>query len=216
MHNPLKSEADAFRLVVIIGLGAGAVIALALLTEPVYGVILTAALIGLGTGFVWRESSGSEPHRTEVAQGDDGRHRVLVVANQTVGGRALLDEVCKRCKERGSEVFVVAPALGVSPLQHWASDTDQATEEAKQRLERSVAELRRELPATTGEVGDSDPLVAIEDALRKFPADELIVSTLPPGRSRWLERDVVEKVREQVGLPVTHVVVDLEAESPAT
>jgi GABA permease len=58
-----------------------------------------------------------------------------------------------------------------------------------------------------GEVGDGDPLQAIEDALRTFRPDELIVSTHPPGRSHWLERGVVEKARERFALPVTHVTV---------
>jgi hypothetical protein len=65
-----------------------------------------------------------------------------------------------------------------------------------------------------GQVGDHhDPNQAIEDALRTFPADELIVSTHPPERSRWLERGVVERARREVPLPVTHVVVDLDAEA---
>ena len=61
----------------------------------------------------------------------------------------------------------------------------------------------------TGEIGDGDPIQAIEDALRTFRPDELIVSTHPPGRSHWLERGVVDKARERFDLPVTHVVVDL-------
>ncbi len=63
-----------------------------------------------------------------------------------------------------------------------------------------------------GEIGDSDPNTAIEDALRAFPADEIVISTHPPERSHWLERGVVERAREEIDLPVTHVVVDLAAE----
>jgi hypothetical protein len=55
--------------------------------------------------------------------------------------------------------------------------------------------------------------MAIEDALRGFPADEIIISTHPPDRSHWLEQGVVEKAKEQIDLPITHVVVDLTAES---
>ena len=67
-----------------------------------------------------------------------------------------------------------------------------------------------------GEVGDHhDPNTAIEDALRVFPADEVIVSTHPPERSRWLESGVVERAERELPLPVTHVVVDLEAERNA-
>jgi hypothetical protein len=64
----------------------------------------------------------------------------------------------------------------------------------------------------TGEIGDGDPVQAIEDAVRTFQPDELIVSTHPAGRSHWLERGVVEKARELFELPVTHVVVDLDAD----
>ena len=63
-----------------------------------------------------------------------------------------------------------------------------------------------------GEIGDGDPLQAIEDALRTFAPDELVISTHPEGRSNWLERGVVAGARERFALPVTHVVVDLEAE----
>ena len=63
-----------------------------------------------------------------------------------------------------------------------------------------------------GEVGDGDPLQAIEDALRTFGADEIIISTHPEGRSNWLERGVVEHARERFPVPIMHVVVDLEAE----
>ena len=67
-----------------------------------------------------------------------------------------------------------------------------------------------------GQVGDHhDPNVAIEDALREFAADEVVISTHPPERSRWLERGVVERAEREVPLPVTHVVVDLEAEQAA-
>src|SRR5437867_2002898 len=94
MHHPIRSEADAFRLVVIIGVGAGAVVVLALLTRPAAVAILAAALLGIGIGFAWRGARGSEPHLTEIAEAPrDGRHRILVVANQTVGGRALLEEI---------------------------------------------------------------------------------------------------------------------------
>ncbi len=63
-----------------------------------------------------------------------------------------------------------------------------------------------------GEIGDADPNVAIEDALRVFPADEIVISTHPPQRSRWLEHGVVDRAREQIDLPISHVVVDLAAD----
>jgi GABA permease len=214
MHNPLRSEADAFRWVVVIGVGAGAVIALTLLTRPALGAALGCLLIGVGIGAAWRGSRGTIPGKTEVSIGGDGRHRVLVVANETVRGRALLEEIRNRCKGRDSQILVVTPAL-TSRAKHWASDVDEAIEQARQRMELSVQAIEEIGLKAKGEVGDSDPNTAIRDALQTFPADELIISTHPPERSRWLERGVVEKARAEFALPIAHVIVDLEAEKAA-
>jgi GABA permease len=212
MHNPLRSEADAFRWVVIIGAGAVSVIALTLLTRPVIGVIWAVALLGFGAGFAYRSSRGSLPRRVSVTRGGDGRHRLLVVANETVGGEALLTEIRNRCRGTDSEILVLTPAVAVSRTEHWVSDVDEAIELARQRMELSLIALKGAGLRAKGEIGDSDPNVAIEDALRAFPADEIVISTHPPERSRWLERGVVERAREEIELPVTHVVVDLAAE----
>ncbi|HEX2466925.1 MAG TPA: hypothetical protein VHJ54_01840 [Solirubrobacterales bacterium] len=214
MHNPLRSEAEMFRLVVIIGAACGLVIALALIFEPVVGAIVLAAELGLAAGLIWRSSRGSEPHEAEVARGDDSAHRVLVVANETVGGRALLEEVQNRVKNRPSEIFVVVPAMASSRLGHLAHDVDRAIADAQERLAASLRAMESAGMSARGQVGDHhDPNQAIEDTLRSFPADELIISTHPPERSKWLERGVVERARREVPLPVTHVVVDLEAEA---
>jgi GABA permease len=213
MHNPLRSEAEAFRVTVAIVAGAAAVIAVALATEPVYGAILAGVLIGFGIGVAWQRSRGREPHKAVIATGDGSTHRILVCANETVEGRALLSEIRNRCRGRNSEIMVIVPAIERSRLEHWASDTDRAVEEATNRLSRSLEAIRSVGLQARGEVGDSEPNVAIEDALRDFAADELIISTHTPERSRWLERGVVDRTREDVDLPVTHVVVDLERES---
>ena len=213
MHYPVRSEADAFRLVLIIVAGAAVVTALALLTRPAVGGILAAALLGLGLGFAWRGARGSEPRLTEIAASPaDGRYRILVVANETVGGRALLGEIRNRAKGRDCEILVVTPALTRSQLQHWTSDVDDALEDAERRRDQSVRAIESTGLRVTSEVGDSDPNTAIESALLGFCADELIISTHPPERSRWLERGVVDRARRDVNLPITHVVVDLEAE----
>ena len=212
MHNPLRSEADAFRFVMTIGAGAAAVIALSLLAGPEFGVVLAAALVGVGVGAAWRSSRGTVTTKAEIAHGDGAVHRVLVVANETVGGRALLSEIEYRCRGRDSEILVVTPAL-TSAVKHWLSDVDEAIEAAHGRRAESVQAIEALGLRARGEVGDSDPNVAIEDALRTFPADEVIISTHPPQRSRWLERGVVDRARAEVELPVTHVVVDLEVEA---
>jgi hypothetical protein len=215
MHNPLRSEADVFRLVLAIGIGAAAVVALTLLTRPVAGMILAAALIGFGAGLAWRRSRGSLPSEFAPRSSDDGRHRLLVVANETVAGRALLEEIGRRCEGHGCEVFVVCPALAGSRAAHWASDIDDGIALARERLQVSLAAIERLGLSARGEIGDSDPSLAIEDALRHFPADEVLISTHPPDRSRWLERGVVSNTRERLQLPVTHLVVDLAAERSA-
>jgi hypothetical protein len=149
-----------------------------------------------------------------VARDADDAHRVLVMANQTVGGRALLEEIQNRCKGRTSEILVVVPALTSSPLEHWASDVDGAIAEARQRLEDSLRAMESAGLAARGNVGDHhEPNAALEDALRYFAADEVIISTHPPQKSKWLERGVVDRARREVPLPIAHVVVDLEAEA---
>jgi GABA permease len=215
MHNPLRSEADAFKWVVVIGAGAASVIALTLLTRPVVGVVWAALLIGFGVGFGYRAARGSLPRSVEVTRGGDGRFRLLVVANQTVGGEALLEKVLERCRGRKSEILVVTPALVASRAAGWASDVDEAIELARQRMELSLIAIGQLGFEAKGEIGDSDPSIAIEDALRVFPADEIVISTHPPERSRWLEEGVVVRARERIDLPIAHVVVDLAAERPA-
>src|SRR5690606_30413924 len=146
----------------------------------------------------YRSARGSLPLPFAREVADDGRHRLLVVANETVGGKELLAEIEARTRGRESRVLVVTPALTASRAAHWASDIDEAMEIARQRLELSLIEIKERLGIRArGEVGDSDPLVAIEDALGAFPADEIVISTHPPEDSAWLERGVVERSRER-------------------
>ena len=212
MHNPLRSEADAFRWAVVIGAGAASVIALTLLTRPAIAIVWGAALAGFGVGIAYRSARGSLPRKVAVRSDNDGRYRLLVIANETVAGRALLEEIRNRCRGRESEILLITPALASSRAAHWASDVDGAIELARQRMERSLTAIEKAGLKARGEIGDSDPNVAIEDALRAFPAEEIVISTHPRQRSRWLEGGVVRRAREEIDLPVTHVVVDLEAE----
>ena len=110
---------------------------------------------------------------------------------------------------RPAQVLVVSPALN-SPLRHFVSDEGNARREAQERLNRSLEALANAGLDARGEVGDADPLQAIEDALRTFGADVIIISTHPEGRSNWLERGVVSGARERFAVPIEHVVVDLD------
>ena len=151
------------------------------------------------------------PCRHESAE--DERH-ILVIANETVGGDELLAILRDKSAGVNERVLVVCPALN-SPVRTWASDEDGARSAAQDRLDASLARLRRDGVQAQGEIGDGDPLQAIEDALRTFGADEIVISTHPEGRSNWLERNVVGAARERFDVPITHVVVDLEADATA-
>jgi|SRR5688500_13896690 len=210
MRNPFRTEAEAFSfvlvcvvlfaLVAVAGILGGGWVAL--------GVFL---VLGVGLAlYVKSEPKEPEPAVWERGRGD-GRRRLLVVANETVAGRALREEVVRRA-QGGTDVLVVCPALN-SHLRHWASDEDRAREIAQARLDESLAALADAGVEARGEVGDADPVQAIDDALRTFGADEIVVSTHPPGRSNWLEKGVIERSRERYGCPLTHVVVDLAAEN---
>ncbi|MGZ4334844.1 MAG: hypothetical protein ACXVRJ_11315, partial [Gaiellaceae bacterium] len=166
----------------------------------------------LTCGSAWwvlaRRGRDEPPDRQAPAASPPDQYRILVVANETVGGAELLETIRSHVLGRNARVLVVCPALN-SPLRHWASDEDDARRAAQDRLDSSLAAMRGAGVAADGEVGDGDPIQAIEDAVRTFRPDELIVSTHPPGRSHWLERGVVDKARERFELPVTHVTVDL-------
>jgi hypothetical protein len=138
-------------------------------------------------------------------------HHLLVVANETVAGTALVETVRDIALNSDADVRVVAPALN-SRLRHWMSDSDGAHRAAEQRLADCLARLCEAGVRATGEVGDADPLLAIEDVLSAFPADEIVIGTHPEARSNWLARDLVGRACERYGLPVAHVVVDVHAQ----
>jgi hypothetical protein len=130
---------------------------------------------------------------------------ILVVANRTCPCPMLLDEVARRAGDAPIDVLVVVPALN-SRLRHWLSDIDDAVARAHERLEVALADLRTRGVSARGEVGDANPLVAIDDALAHFPASAIVIATLPPGQSNWLERRLIEKATARFGLPVAHLV----------
>jgi len=130
---------------------------------------------------------------------------ILVVANRTCPCPLLLDEVARRACGAPVDVLVVVPALN-SRLRHWLSDIDDAVARAHARLAVALADLRTRGVEARGEVGDANPLVAIDDALAHFPASAIVIATLPPGQSNWLERGLIDKARARFDVPVTHVV----------
>ena len=139
---------------------------------------------------------------------------ILVVANETVASSVLRDAILERGDTARVRVTVVAPALN-SRVKHYVSDEDGARAAAERRLATCLEGLRAEGVAAEGTIGDADPFLAITDALHKWEIDEIIVATHPEGRSHWLERKLVERVRATCRQPVGHIVVEsVGAEAP--
>lgn len=136
---------------------------------------------------------------------------ILVVANQTLGGASLLETVREHTARYDNvEVHLVVPQNRPS---HGRVIYDEAVRGAAQvRIDLAAQFLADESWQVTGEVGDPDPYQATMDAFAEHRPDEIIISTLPATSSGWLRRDLIERIQASTGIPVTHVVVDLEQE----
>lgn len=210
MRNPFRSEADAFQLVWLSIVYFALIVAASAFSTWlgfVVFIVLTAVAVWLIRG--GRRESPERLHMERTGSADE--RRILVVANETVGGHELRELLEQKAASVREHVLVVCPALN-SRLRHWASDEDPARARAQERLDASLSRLAAAGIDARGEIGDADPLQAMEDALRTFGADEIVISTHPPGRSHWLERGVVDGARGRFDVPVTHVVVDIEAQ----
>lgn len=137
---------------------------------------------------------------------DVSAKRLLVVATAPLEEAALRDRVREHAG-RDAEVRVVAPASDLSPLEWLATDEDEARGEAAEIGRSAERAIQAEAARVETEVGDPDPVQAIEDALRQFPADEVIVVTRPGDDAGCLEKDSAEEASERIGVPVTHLVV---------
>lgn len=137
--------------------------------------------------------------------------RYLVVANQTLGGEHLMAKV-RECLAAGPcEFHILVPAT--SPADKLLASEGEARALAARRLEAALARFAALGATATGEVGDHRPLEAILDVLRHRGVDEIILSTLPPGPSKWLKADLPNRVARAVTIPVTHIIA---APEPAT
>jgi GABA permease len=131
--------------------------------------------------------------------------RYLVVANQTLAGHHLVKHV-RACAAAGPCWFhIVVPATAI---EHQQGVTGDATLLARRRLAAAMARFAAEGVAVTGEVGDANPLRAVASALGYREYDELILSTLPVGSSRWLLEELPARLAHATGLPVTHVIAE--------
>jgi hypothetical protein len=141
------------------------------------------------------------------------RH-VLVIANETVAGRSLIEAIERRRKDGPVRVTVITPVN--QPNEGYVVYEDTRRAAAGRRLEQTLKALRAAGIPASGLVVETDPVQATRDAIAQLepPPDEIVVSTHPQQRSGWLRRDVVERIKDAAdGRPVEHVVVDLERES---
>jgi hypothetical protein len=211
--NPFRSEAEAYRFLLLTLLAFGIIVAANELLGGTAAWIAWGLITLAAAGAFFRARASDRPGPSGPARSAlEGERRILVVANETVAGEQLRERVRQRAEGVDEEVLVVCPALNTR-LRHWASDEDRARAAAQERLDRSLRSLEEAGVRARGQVGDGEPLQAIEDALRTFGADEIIISTHPEGRSNWLERRVVESARARFAVPITHVVVDLAGET---
>jgi len=210
MFNPFRSEADAFRLLIgaVVYFGA---IGLAAVVGGFWLGLMACIVLTFGVILWWALARGAQGLPQVPSAHAEGERHILVVANETVGGETLRSMIEDRSRDTKTVILVCAPALN-SRLRRWTSDEDGARAAAQERLDASLERLHSLGIDASGEVGDADPLQAMEDELRTFGADEIIISTHPEGRSNWLERGVVEHARERFAVPVSHVVVDLDRE----
>jgi hypothetical protein len=213
MRLPVHSERDAYRIVWGTVAVAAVSILVGALTDPLAGVGVFAAALIIAAVYDLRVKDPDRLRPLREAERDGragpprGRSRLLVVANQTLGGQELRATLIAR--EPRPELRIVAPIL-VSRAKYAMSDIDTELVLARQRLAEMLVWARHEGFAVSGEVCAEGPLTALEDELRRFGPDEVLISTHTPERSNWLEAGVVERAREELDIPVAHVVVDLE------
>jgi len=135
---------------------------------------------------------------------------ILVIANETLGGQKLLDTIKEKASKEPTLVIVCVPR---TRPRHGNIIYDEAIFDAAQvRIDLARGVLRQEGVEAIGEVGDPDPFAAAMDAVREYEPAEIIISTFPATSSGWLRRDLIERVEEASGLPVTHVIADIDRE----
>jgi len=210
MRVPFKTETDAFRVAVALGLLVGASVLVGLVASRAYGVVLFAAGVAAGVTFelAGREAgrgsalqeAADAPHRHRAS---DGKRHLLVVTSVKLAGEELRRELAA-AGGPSVELDVLAPILA-SRSHYWASDLDREGEEAHERLEASLAWAAEQGFAAKGEVGDPDPLLAIEDELRDFGADEVIVVTHSGERRSWLANRMLGHLARELDIPVREI-----------
>jgi hypothetical protein len=221
MRVPFRTESDAFRVAAALGLLLGVSIVVGALSSPPYGVVVFAS--GCAAGLVFELSgretaehalrdAASAPHPHGPAP---GKRHVLVVAERTLVGEELRRQLQP---EPGVvvELDVLSPVMA-SRAHHWAGDVDKERKQARVRLDASLDWATQRGFIARGDVGDPDAIVAIEDELRDFGADEVIIVTHPRERTSWLANRMLSHLQKQLEVPVREIVLGGEPDqSPMT
>ncbi len=136
----------------------------------------------------------------------------LIVANQTLASPTLAQAVADRLTAGQARFHVLVPATAPNHGLTWSEEEAKAA--AQERLDEVLARMRDMGVEATGEVGCDDPIAAVRDVLREQTVDEILLSTLAPGISRWLGLDVPSRLRSHVDVPVTVVTAPPELATP--
>ena len=146
---------------------------------------------------------------SETAPGSESIRHILVLANETVAGRSLIDAVLRRAADGPVRVTVISPQN--APRGGYVVYQDERRSAAERRLRRTLDLLHQAGIAARGAVVDPDPLQALRDGIEEHAPDEVIVSTHPEVRSGWLRGNLIDRARKVAGdTPLEHVVVDLD------
>jgi hypothetical protein len=134
--------------------------------------------------------------------------RILVVTTAAGRAESLRDRVRTHAGSEDAEVRVVAPAAEISRLDWLTNDEQEARAEAAERAVDAGLAVAPDAASVEAEVGDTDPVQAIEDALREFPAEELVLVTHPDEDASWLEEGAAEEALARFDLPITRLVAE--------
>ncbi len=212
----VRSESEAFGWALAIAGIAIVAVAVAVVTTLVAGIVVLVVALAALVG--WRATR--RPPDTTLRDAERTGHRraghdrrVLVVADAAVRDDATWEEILRSA--RRPVVEVLAPVL--QPRTHTlTTDVDRETELARQRLRETLASARAHGVAADGVVGDPvDPIAGLADELRRFDVDEVVLATAP-GESSWVEERMLRRLREQLGVPLVRVDVEVPQPSDPT
>jgi hypothetical protein len=212
MRMPIRSERDAFRVTIAAAVTIGVALLIGWLITPIVGVALLVLVLILA-GIAYLRAANPDrrlPLRQAAAEvhphgAVPGKRHVLVIANEELSGDELHELILGE-DHNDVEIDVLAPVL-TSHLHYGVSDIDRELEQARARLERSLAWARAHGIIARGEVGDPNATTAIEDELRDFGADEVIIVTHPRERETWQEHGELQHLRHELKVPLTHISV---------